>query len=252
MTREPRRGAALEVRDLRFTYPALWGPLAWLARGPSRPLPVLEGVSFSLAPGEHVCLLGRNGAGKTTLFKAIQGFLDPSGGEIRLEGRPAGREEHRRSGFAAADERSFYHRLTVLENLEFFGGLWGLSAREARERARETSESLGLAPLLHRPFSDLSTGWRQRAALARALLHRPGLLLLDEPTRSLDAPAAARFRALLREEPLRGVTVLFSTHNLEEAREVGSRCLVLAGGRVVLDGPPPSTEGLAALLEASP
>jgi len=247
-----RGGAALTVRDLRFTYPALWGPLAWLARGPSRPLPVLKGLSFSLSPGEHVCLMGKNGAGKTTLFKAIQGFLDPSGGEILLEGRPAGREARWRTGFAATDERSFYHRLTVLENLEFFGGLWGLPAKEARVRARETAERLGLTPHLDRPFSDLSTGWRQRAALARALLHRPGLLLLDEPTRSLDAPSAARFRALLREEPLREVTVLLSTHNLEEAREVGSRCLVLAGGRLVLDGPPPAAEGLSALMEGSP
>lgn len=252
MTTTPSRGASLEVRNLAFTYPALWRPLAWLARGSARPLPVLKGVSFSLAPGEHVGLMGRNGVGKTTLFKAIQGFLEPSGGEIFLEGRPAGTEGRRRTGFAAADERSFYHRLTVLENLEFFGGLWGLSAQEARARARETAECLGLTPHLARPFADLSTGWRQRAALARALLHRPGLLLLDEPTRSLDAPAAARFRALLKEEPLRGVTVLFSTHNLEEAREVGGRCLVLAGGRVVRDGPPPAAEGLGPLLEVSP
>lgn len=251
MTGRSSTGAALEVRNLRFTYPALWGPLAWLARGPSRPVEILRDLSFSLAPGEHACLMGKNGAGKTTLFKVIQGFLEPSGGEILLEGRPAGREGRRATGFAAADERSFYHRLTVLENLEFFGGLWGLKAKEARARARETAESLGLGPHLNRPFSDLSTGWRQRASLARALLHRPGLLLLDEPTRSLDAPAAARFRALLREEPLRGVTVLLSTHSLQEAGEVGGRCLVLAGGRVVRDGPPPEPEALAALLEAT-
>lgn len=252
MTESPRIGAALEVRDLRFTYPPLWGPLAWLARGSSRPVEVLKGVSFALAPGEHASLMGANGAGKTTLFKAILGFLDPSGGEVLLEGRRAGREARRRAGFAAADERSFYHRLTVLENLEFFGGLWGLSQRESKERAFETAESLGLTRHLDRPFSDLSTGWRQRVALARALLHRPGLLLLDEPTRSLDPPSAARFRALLRGEALRGVTVLLSTHSLEEAREAGGRCLLLAGGRMAWDGPPPHGEDLPALLEASP
>jgi len=243
---------ALEVSDLRFAYPALPGPLAWLARGPARTLEVLDGVSFSVGLGERACLMGANGAGKTTLLKVILGFLEPGGGEIRLFGRPADREGRRRVGYVHPDERSFYWRLTVLQNLEFFGGLWGLDRREARARASEWAEELELGPWLGRPFADLSTGLRQRTAIARALLHRPEVLVMDEPTRSLDPPSAARFREWLSQGPLRDRAVLLSTHGLDEARAMGGRCLVLRGGRLVWQGEAPDEAALRGLMEGSP
>lgn len=243
---------ALDVSVLRFTYPALPGPLAWLARGASRPTEVLRGVSFALEPGERVCLMGANGAGKTTLLKLILGFLEPLEGEIRLFGRRADREGRRRVGYVHPDERSFYWRLTVLQNLEFFGGLWGLERREARFRAGELCEALELGPWLDRPFADLSTGLRQRVAIARALLHRPDVLVMDEPTRSLDPPSAARFRDWLSDDPFRDKAVLLSTHGLDEAQALGGRCLVLAGGRLTWQGGAPDLEALRGLMEVRP
>ncbi|MEW5764416.1 MAG: ABC transporter ATP-binding protein [Acidobacteriota bacterium] len=241
---------ALEVSGLRFAYPALPGPLAWLSRGPTRTLQVLDGVSFRVDLGEKVCLMGANGAGKSTLLKVVLGFLKPCGGEIRLFGRPADREGRRRVGYVHPDERSFYWRLTVLQNLEFFGGLWGLDRREARARAALWAEELELEPWLGRPFADLSTGLRQRTAIARALLHGPDVLVMDEPTRSLDPPSAARFRRWLSEGPLRDKAVLLSTHGLDEAKALGGACLVLAGRRLVWQGGPPDEEALRGLMEA--
>jgi len=244
---------AVRLDAVRFTYPVAPAPLR-LLMGAGRPaVEVLAGVSFSLAQGERACLMGPNGAGKTTLLKLLLGALVPSGGSIALLGGvPGDGAVRRKVGLAHTDERSFYWRLTVLENLLFFGRLWGMTAADATRRASELAGSLEMEGLLTVPFARLSTGQRQKAVLARALLHRPELVLLDEPTRSLDAHAAARFRALLAGPAFAGRTLLVATHSPAEAAELAPRCLVLGGGLLRHDGPAPSAPALEALLgEAS-
>jgi len=244
---------AVRLEAVRFTYPQAPAPLRFLM-GAGRPaVEVLAGLTFELAPGERACLMGANGAGKTTLLKLLLGALSPRSGAISLLGGiPGDPAVRRKVGLAHADERSFYWRLSVLENLLFFGRLWGLPADGARRRATELAAILEMEGLLGVPFARLSTGQRQKAVLARALLHEPELVLLDEPTRSLDAHAAARFRALLAGPAFEGRTLLVATHNPLEAAELAPRCLVLRGGLLRHDGPAPSAPALEALLGETP
>lgn len=240
---------ALRLSEVRFTYaspPRLLG----LFMGASRAsMEVLKGVDMEMAPGERVCLMGPNGAGKTTLLKLLLGLLAPTSGNISVFGEaPGGSEVRRRIGFAHGDERSFYWRLSVLENLMFFGRLWGLRPDRARERVKSLSSELEMGPLLEIPFARLSSGQRQKAVLARALLHDPEIVLMDEPTRSLDVHAAARFRELLVGPALSGRALLVATHNPAEAKQLAPRCIVLAGGLLPHDGEPLGEAELDAML----
>jgi ABC-2 type transport system ATP-binding protein len=141
-------------------------------------------------------------------------------------------------GFMTSDERSFYWRLTGRENLEFFGRLYGLSAGEARRVSASLLGIIEMEPLADRPFMGYSTGMKQRLAIARALLHDPPVLCLDEPTRSLDPIAAKHLRRFVLERLSRerGKTVLLATHNLQEAEELCGRLVVLDRGRVLRQG----------------
>ncbi len=244
---------ALRLQDVAFSYPAFPRGIGWLM-GRARPaVTPFSGITFAVAAGERVCLMGSNGAGKSTLLRIILGYLAPSTGTSAVLGRDSREAGTRRLvGMVHPDERSFYWRLSVRENLAFFGALWGLSPADASRRAAQTAEALELTPWLDRPFSDLSTGTRQRAAIARALLNDPPVLLMDEPTRSLDPPSAVRFREWLRGPACAGKTLLLATHNPDEARHVADRCLVLGGGRILHDGPPPSDADLPALMGGAP
>lgn len=174
-----------------------------------------------MAAGELVGLAGENGAGKTTLLKIVAGVVTPDAGDVQVAGS---------IGFATGEDRSLYFRLTGRQNLEFFGALHGLSAREVAGRVTELGEPLELAPLLERRVAELSSGMRARLGLARALLHRPDLLLLDEPCKSLDARHAEAVHALLREQAARGGAVLFVSHDRAELADLAARAFVLAGG----------------------
>lgn len=244
---------ALVVSGLGFSYPAFPRGIGWLM-GRARPtVRAFSGLSFTLAKGERACLMGPNGAGKSTLLKLILGLLEPTEGSASILGTDARQAEARRGvGMVHPDERSFYWRLTVRENLAFFGGLWGLERGQARERARWACETVGLSDWLDRPFSDLSTGTRQKVAIARALLHDPPLLIMDEPTRSLDPPSAAHLHQWLLGPGCAGRTLLVATHNPAEAAELSPRCLVLSGGRLVHDGGVPQGPALSELMEAAP
>jgi ABC-2 type transport system ATP-binding protein len=244
---------ALEIRDLAFTYPAFPPGIGWLMGRNRLAVTAFSGLTFSLAEGERACLMGPNGAGKSTLLKVILGLLTPTTGAARVFGvESRDREARRLVGMVYSDERSFYWRLTVRENLTFFGGLWGLSPGRARERAGAAAEAAGLTDWLDRPFSDLSTGTRQKVAIARALLHEPALLIMDEPTRSLDPPSAAHLREWLLGPACAGKTLLVATHNPGEAALLSPRCLVLAGGRLVHDGPSPDECDLPSLMGVRP
>ena len=212
---------------------------------------VLRGLDLTLSAGEAVLLLGRNGAGKTTLLRLIAGLARPERGVIELDGATlaAGPAAYRRKvGFSG--HRSFlYSELTPRENLRFAARLFGLPAGVVD--AALADADLGAAA--DRPVATLSRGMIQRIALARASLHEPSVLLLDEPFTGLDAPAAERLVAQLRARAAKGVAILLVTHQVDDAWPLVSRLAVLHGGAIAVDVARPATpaEGLARYREVT-
>ena len=198
----------------------------------------LSDVSLDVQPGEILGIVGPNGAGKTVLLKLIATLSEPTRGHVRVFGHDSvrfGRVIRRRVGMATCDERSFYWRLTSRQNLTFFAKLCGHPRSDARRRVDELFELFDLASLQDRPYRTLSTGNRQRLAIARALLLDPTLLLLDEPTNSLDPIAAARLRELIRDRiaPDGDRAILITSHNLEEVQDLSTRIAILDRGRIL-------------------
>lgn len=202
----------------------------------------LAGVSLEASEDEVVALVGANGAGKSTLLRILSTLLVPTSGRALVAGLDVEHQSaqvRRRIGYHSGADFGFYGRLTGRENLEFFALMAGLRLREARERIAELSEHLGLGPALDRQTRGLSSGTINRLGLARALIHGPTVLLLDEPTRSLDPLAAAEFRSLLKElVHRRGTTVLFASHILSEVEELADRvALIDSGSLIAFDKP---------------
>ncbi len=202
----------------------------------------LRGVSFSIERGEVFGLLGPNGAGKTTLIKILCTLILPTEGTALVNGFDVVRDPaavRRSIGYVVADERSFYWRLTGRQNLRFFATLNNLVAREGERRVEQVVELVGLERELDRPFIYYSTGTRQKMAIARGLLTDPPILLLDEPTRSLDLPTARAVRRFVEERlAVQGRTVLIATHNMEEASELCGRVAVIDRGQLRAWGTP--------------
>jgi len=206
-----------------------------------REIEALRGVDLEVARGEFVGLLGRNGAGKTTLLKIVATLLLPTRGEVELDGIDALREPRkvrRKLGVVLAGDRTLYWKLTARENLLLFAGLHNLPRREARARAGELLERVGLSAFAHVTVEKYSTGMRKRLAIARALLHRPPLLILDEPTTGLDPHGVQEVWEVLRALRAEGTTVLMATHNMLEAERVPTRLLVVEEGTILADGTP--------------
>ena len=202
---------------------------------------VLRGVSCTVREGEFFGLLGPNGAGKTTLFKILATLVHPDAGTATISGFDVvqdSRAVRRVLSPVIADERSLYWRLSSRENLELYGALQGLKRAAARERAGELLQVVGLEDTGDKMVGSFSSGMKQRLLIARALIAYPRVLLLDEPTRSLDPLSARRFRTFLREEITgrQGCTVLLATHNAEEALELCDRVAVLNRGRLLATG----------------
>jgi ABC-2 type transport system ATP-binding protein len=196
----------------------------------------LNGVSFTVAAGEVLGLLGPNGSGKSTTLKLISTMLLPDGGEVRVNGfetRGGGHEVRRNVGFAIASERSFFPRLTVRENLEFFAALENVGRREVADRVESALSYVSLNDVADKQVMKLSSGMYQRLGIARAMIKKPAILLLDEPTRSLDAAAADELWALIQDLSLTGTTVLLATHNFEEATAVCDRVALLTQGELI-------------------
>jgi ABC-2 type transport system ATP-binding protein len=209
----------------------------------------LEALDLVVAPGALVGLLGPNGAGKTTAMLLLATLLAPTRGSARIFGHDttrARRAVRQRLGLVF-QEISVDNLLTVSENLQFAARLAGLGGRAARHAVQEAMEQTGLADLAATPASRLSGGWRRLLDMARASLHQPDLLILDEPTVGLDPEHRERVWALLgNQRRSRGTTILFSTHYLEEA-ESSDRVVLLSSGRVVANDMPSalrSTVGL--------
>jgi ABC-type multidrug transport system ATPase subunit len=172
---------------------------------------VVRDFDLTLAEGERVGLVGPNGSGKTTIIRCVAGTLSPSSGAVTIMGRAAGSfEAHRLTGTSLSQERSFYFRLSGRRNLLFFARIRGHSNRECVRRVRALEEELELSEILAERGDRCSTGMLQQLAFARALLFDPPLLLLDEPTRSLDTAAVARLWAALDRRP--NTSVLIATH----------------------------------------
>jgi ABC-2 type transport system ATP-binding protein len=198
-------------------------------------------VSLEIAPGEVLLLLGRNGAGKSTLLRMLGTTVLPDAGSATIAGHDvvrSSREARRVTGFFLGEERSWYWRLSGRRNLEFFAALHGLSRSAAAARASELLEMMGLGDVGDRPFGHYSAGMKVRLSLARALVTQPQVILLDEPTRSLDPAARFDFRdlvtTLMREAE---AAVLFATHDLHEAEALGGRAVCLRDGQIVATAP---------------
>ncbi len=190
----------------------------------------LRDVSFELQPGEGLCIVGPNGSGKTTLMKLIATLLAPARGRIFIHGHDARArplQAKRHLGYITCNEESFYGRLSGWQNLAFFARLQNLAPREA---IPPLAAALKLEPDLDRRFFSYSTGVKRRFDIARGLLHRPDILLLDEPTTNLDPISAAQVRELLVGLQGRGKTLITVTHNLEEVRQLGQRLAIMREG----------------------
>ena len=198
----------------------------------------LSGLSFEVHQGEALALLGANGAGKSTLLRILATLLLPTRGAARVAGYDAVREPkevRRELGYHAGTDHGFYARLTGRENLQFFGRLNHLSSVTATQRISRLAEQFRLGEAIDRQVRTLSSGTVQRLSLVRALLHQPSVLLLDEPTRSLDAIAAMEFRRFLKKEIVQGAgtSLLFASHTLPEVELLADRVAVIDRGRLL-------------------
>lgn len=200
----------------------------------------VKGVSFSALDGQVTGVLGPNGAGKTTSLRMITGLLQPDQGQVVVDGiNPAQSpiEARRRLG-VLPDARGLYRHLTTLENLEYFGALHGMDARRCRERAESLIEQLGMESIAHRKTEGFSNGQRVKVAIARALIHDPQNVLLDEPTNGLDVMSIRALRGFIAELAQNGRAVVLSTHVMQEVAALCQRIVIIGHGEVVADGMP--------------
>src|SRR5580658_3153454 len=217
--------------------PALFN---WLGRERRGETIALQDVSFSAAAAEVLALLGPNGSGKTTALKLISTMLLPNAGAVRVGGFDARRDAgkvRRQVGIAVAAERSFFPRLSARENLEFFATLDEVARGERAQRIQEVLRDTGLEEQADILVMKFSSGMYQRLGIARALVKRPSVLLLDEPTRSLDAGTTAHFWTTIRSLARQQTTVLLATHNFAETAAVADRLLLLHRGELLADRP---------------
>jgi heme ABC exporter ATP-binding subunit CcmA len=196
--------------------------------------PALRNVSFRLAPAQCLALIGRNGAGKTTLLRILGGLSRPAKGVVEINGGSPRETSTRRSIGIIGHGISVYDELSAIENLRLFGKMYGLPDVEAR--GNELLERVGLGRVKEGLVREFSRGMRQRLAIARAFIHSPGVLLLDEPFTSLDDRAIAVLQNLLQEAAGRGASIVMSTHQLREAMELANQVILLERGRIVFEG----------------
>ena len=200
--------------------------------------PALRDVNFDVPPGGCLALLGRNGAGKTTLLRILAGLSTPSQGSVELLGHTARSAEARARIGIIGHGIAVYDELSALENLRLFARLYALENPD--QAAEQWLERTNLARVKNAAVREFSRGMRQRLAVARAFLHSPALLLLDEPFTSLDDKAIALLQSLLDEALKRGTTVIMSTHQLREAMELSTHVALLVRGQLAHTGPRPA------------
>jgi ABC-2 type transport system ATP-binding protein len=227
--------AVLEVTDIRKHF---------------GPVEALRGVTLSVGQGEMFGLLGPNGAGKTTLLSILAGLLDPSSGAAQLFGRALNRHdfELKRSIGIATQDVSLYAELTGRENLEFFGRLYGLHGPELRQRVDEVLDFTALADRASDRVGTYSGGMRRRLNLGAAVVHRPRILYLDEPTTGVDPQSRNHIFEEVRALNATGVTVIYTSHYMEEVQALCPRIAIMDRGQVIASD---TREGLLRLLDGT-
>jgi len=216
--------AAVITRGLRRTYGALVA---------------VDHLDLEIEPGEVFGLLGPNGSGKTTTIRMLCGLVAPTSGTAEVAGIDVTRapeEVRNRIGYMS-QRFGLYEDLTVAENLDFYGAVYGLQGAAQAVRAGEVVQFLGLDQRLGQLTGQLSGGWKQRVALGCALMHRPTVLFLDEPTAGVDPAARRSFWAAIKNIAGRGTTVIVTTHYMDEAESCG-RLGMMSGGRLIALGTP--------------
>ncbi len=197
---------------------------------------VLRGIDLQLKRGEFLAIFGRNGAGKTTFLKVLATLLKPSSGSVRLAGldlNDNSMEIQRKIG-VVSHQTFLYDELTAYENLRFYGRMYDVPDLE--ERIHELLAKVGLTSRIHDRVRTLSRGMQQRLAIARAMVHDPSILLLDEPETGLDQYASAMLRELLVTFDAEERTVVMTTHSLERGLQMGNRTVILSKGRIAYEG----------------
>ncbi len=229
----------IRVQDLSKRFVQGGSGLPFLGRTPARTVQAVDGVSFTAADARITGLLGPNGAGKTTTLRMVSALLAPDAGRIEVDGIDVARSP----GAALArlgvlsDARGLYPRLSARENIVYYGRLHGMSAAAADARATRLAQVLDMVPLLDRRTEGFSQGERMKTALARALVHDPPNIVLDEPTNGLDVLATRALReALRRLRDDEGKCIVFSTHIMQEVERLCDHVVVVAQGRTVADG----------------
>ncbi len=203
------------------------------------PFAAIQDVTFSIFAGEVVAFLGPNGAGKSTTMKILTGFLAPTAGTVRIAGYDVATqrlEAARRIGYLP-ENGPLYEDMTPRGLLQFLGEARGLSAPQVRARIEEVTSQCSILPVMEKPISKLSRGYRQRVGMAHVLLHEPDVLIMDEPTSGLDPNQTRQVRDVLRELG-KTKTILLSTHVLQEVEAVAGRVLFIHEGRIIFDGTP--------------
>jgi len=231
----------VDVQSLVKVYePTPWWMRLLVRSSLDKPVIAVDSVSFTATAGQLLTFIGPNGAGKSTIFRILTGLISPTSGAVRvcgLDPLSQGTEVRKLIGFMPADERTLFLRHTCVENLEFHGKLQGMGRRTRRHRIDEVLEFVGLAHARNRAGFALSSGMKARLLLARAVLHQPRVLILDEPTGTLDPIAAyellERIKLIAREEK---VTTLISSHRVEEIEALRDNIVLLDKGKVVYEG----------------
>ncbi len=218
----------LEVKDITKSFKTRQGTVE-----------AVKGVSLSLEGGTILGFLGPNGAGKTTTIKMVAGLVRPDTGSVRIDDENPHENSWvlRKVGAVLEGNRNIYYRLTPVENIEYFGVLKGLKARDARRRGVALLKQFGLGHRLKTPVMQFSRGMQQKVALAVALVHDPPLLLMDEPSLGLDVEAAETVKALIRENAASGRAILLTTHQLGIAEELADRLAIIRDGQILVEEP---------------
>ena len=237
---------AVRARDLRKVYvvaerePGARAALRSLFHREKKKVPAVDGISFDLAPGEIVGFLGPNGAGKTTTLKMLSGLLHPTGGELSVLGRAPWKREKaflRRITLVMGQRNQLVWDIPAADSFELNRAIYRIPAADYRALVDELTELLDLGPLLRKPVRNLSLGERMKCEIAAALLHRPQMVFLDEPTIGLDVTMQRRIRGFIAEYNRRtGATVLLTSHDMADVETLCKRVLIIHHGRLLFDG----------------
>ncbi len=237
----------IEIQNLRKVFTQNVGNVGFWRRLLTRPatteLVAIDDLSLEVRQGEFFSLLGPNGAGKTSTVKILCTLLLPDGGSCRVAGLDVVRQAkdvRRQIGVSIRGERSVYWRLTGRQNLEYFASLYGIRGKAAQRRIGEVARLIGLEDRLDDYVERYSMGMKQRLAIGASIVHRPKILLLDEPTIGLDPHGARALRTLIRDELCtgEGVTVLYTTHYMQELDDMSDRVAIIHEGSLVAEGLP--------------